>query len=338
MGRTFEALSNRTIVLAAEDEGEVPPTQVISVFPERDAMEASEDAEIDQASKDTALDNDDPLVDNDQVPFIEVGGPRAKSAPNSSSISLTPIPNPATLRLAPQLKLADNGRLQVAFYPLPERPLNCEDGKRIAPELIAYHHPDDPLSALYRSVQAGIAQQQTRPDCPLLVFTPIGHEEQAAIAVLNLAVTRAREENRRILVIEANHERPRIADRLGISSLPGLRELLNRGISLSAALHRTAQKNLYALPPGDPNVPVPHEAEERLPQVINHLRKRFDWLIVNAPEWGNGGAAEWAGLGDGVYLVVKQEQWESTQIEAAHEAMIQASIKLRGYVTLDLLD
>jgi Mrp family chromosome partitioning ATPase len=335
MGRTFEALSHRTAILAGEDEGTIPPTQIIPVFPDLDSPETPLESEVDQASKDTALD-DEPLADNDQVPFIEVGGTPGKKTQIAMSLTLTPVPNPAPLKLAAPPKPAANGRLQVAFYPLPERPVNSEDGKRIAPELIAYHSPDDPLSALYRSVQAGIAQQQTRTDCPLLVFTPIGNEELAAIAVLNLAVTRAREENRRILVIEANHERPRIADRLGIASLPGLRELLNRGIPLSAALHRTAQKNLFALPPGDSNVPVPHEAEERLPQVLNHLRKRFDWIVVNAPEWGNGGATEWAGLGDGVYLVVRQEQWESTQIEAAHEAMILDSIKLRGYLTLDM--
>jgi Mrp family chromosome partitioning ATPase len=335
MGRTFEALSHRAVIRAEVDDGEIPPTQIIPVFPDRDQVESEADGEVDQASKDTALD-DDPLVDNDHVPFIEVGGPRAKNSSSAPAISLTPIPNPMPLKLAAPPSRIDNGRILVAFYPLPERGPGKDDGKRVAPALIAFHHPEDPLSALYRSVQAGIAQQQTRSDCPLLVFTPIGHEEQAAIAVLNLAVTRAREENRRILVIEANHERPQIADHLGIASLPGLRELLNRGIPLSAALHRTAQKNLFALPPGDPNVPVPHEAEQRLPQVLNQLRQRFDWLLVNAPEWGNGGAAEWAGLGDAVYLVVRQDQWDSTQIETAHEAMFVESVKLRGYLTLEM--
>lgn len=335
MGRTFEALSHRSVVLVEEDEGAIPPTQILHAFAGREEFDSRVALEVDQASKDTAVDDDLPM-DNDGVPFIEVGGPRPKNTSGMAAVALTPIPNPSPLKLNVPAKKADNSRLAVAFYPLPDRVTVCEDAKRVAADLIAFHRPDDPLSALYRTVQAGIAQQQTRTECPLLVFTPIGHEEQAAIAALNLAVTRAREENRRVLVIEANHERPRIADRLGISSLPGLRELLNRGIPLSAALHRTAQKNLFALPPGDPNVPVSQEAEERLPLVLNQLRKRFDWIVVNAPEWGNGGAAEWAGLGDAVYLVVRQEQWESAEIEAAHEAMIQDKVKLRGYLTLEV--
>ena len=334
MGRTFEALSKRTVIHAEADEAVIPPTKIIPVFPGNDIVDSLAEAEVDQASKDTALDDDLPL-DNDSLPFVEVGGPRGKKVGSAHVIALTPIPNPGSLKLAAPPKLADNGRLVVAFYPLPECGAINDDSKRVAPELIAYHHPEDPLSALYRTVQAGIAQQQTRSDCPILVFTPIGQEEQAAIAVLNLAVTRSREENRRVLIIEANHERPRIAARLGISALPGLRELLNRGIPLSAALHRTAQKNLFALPPGDSNLPVSQEAEERLPHLLNQLRKRFDWLLVSAPEWGSGGAAEWAGLGDAVYLVVRQDQWESPEIEAAHDAMIQEKVKLRGYLTLD---
>ncbi len=334
MGRTFEALSHRTVIHAETDEAEISPAPTIQVFQEDD--EVDPEVEADEASHDTALDDDLP-IDNDNVPFIEVGGPRPKTAVSPPIIALSPILNPAPLVLdAPPKLPSKNGRLQVAFYPLPERASVIDDGKQFAPELVAYHHPEDPLSALYRTVQAGIAHQQTRADCPLLVFMPVGHEDETAVAILNLAVTRARDVNRRVLVIEANHARPRIAERLGVNSLPGLRELLNHGIPLSAALHPTAQKNLFALPPGDPNVPVSQEAEERLPLVVNQLRKRFDWILVNAPEWGHGGAAEWAGLGDAVYAVVRQDQWESAEIEAAHEAMIQEKIKLRGYITLEV--
>lgn len=335
MGRTFEALSHRSEKRPEWTEAEIPPTQIIPAFQGGSvAVAALDEMKVDQASKDTALDDDLPR-DNDMIPFIEVGAKRGKTSGSISAVALTPIPNPAPLRLGPPPSAVENPRLAVAFYPIPESTDFVRDGKGIASELVAFHHPDDPLSALYRSVQASIAQQRTRPECPILVFTPIGREDEAATAVLNLALTRAREADRRILVIEANHERPRIADRLGIASLPGLREVLNRGVPLSAALHPTAQKNLFALPPGDPNLPVSHEAEERLPVVLNQLRKRFDWLVVSAPEWGHGGAAEWAGLGDAVYLVVRREQWDTMEIETTHEAMVQDKIKLRGYLTLD---
>ena len=56
-------------------------------------------------------------------------------------------------------------------------------------------------------------------------------------------------------------------------------------------------------------------------------------LALERPEWGNGGASEWASLGDAVYLVVRMEQWDTAEVEAAHEAIISKGGKLRGYIT-----
>jgi Mrp family chromosome partitioning ATPase len=167
-----------------------------------------------------------------------------------------------------------------------------------------------------------------------LVFIPVGHAVEAATVILNLAVTRVREENKRLLVIEANHDRPLIAGRLGIGAQPGLRELLLRSVPTNVALHATAQPLLFALPPGDPDQPVSHEAEARLPGVVEQLRRRFDWLLVNGPEWGSGGSAEWAALGDAAYLVVYRDQWDAPEVEAAHEGIVKTGAKLRGYLTL----
>ncbi|MCE9532608.1 MAG: hypothetical protein K8T89_16035, partial [Planctomycetes bacterium] len=220
----------------------------------------------------------------------------------------------------------------IGFFPLPDRP--PLDPRRVSAELITFHHPEHSVSAQYRSLMAGLEAQHFGNSCPLLVFTTVGHVGEAAQVVLNLAITRAREENKRLLVIEANHERPMIADRAGVPSRPGFRELLSREIPMSAALQPTAQHGLFVLPPGDPDLPVSHEAEARLPKVVEQLRKRFDWLLVNGPEWGRGGSAEWAGLGDSVYLVVRHDQWDTSEVEAAHEAILQAGNPLRGYVTL----
>jgi hypothetical protein len=84
----------------------------------------------------------------------------------------------------------------------------------------------------------------------------------------------------------------------------------------------------------DPDVPVSNEAEARLPSIVQNLRKRFDYALVNGPDWGCGGAAEWASLGDSVYLVVRAEQWDAPEMESAHDAIVNAGGKLRGYITM----
>jgi protein-tyrosine kinase len=337
MGRTYEALSRgRVKRSAAADEDEIPPTVVIPSFHATPLETAPGEAgiESDCTTADTAL-LDELARDDDTVPFIEVGGPKGSPPRYGPQVASTPVANSVKLRLdapTPEVptKLADD--VAVAFFPLPERP--PLDSGQIAAELVAFHRSTNSVGAQYRAVLAGIAAQHPGVGCPLLVFTTVCHAVEAATVILNIAITRAREESKRLLVIEANHDRPLIARRLGIAPKPGMRELLSRSIPMSVALHRTAQEHLYALPPGDAELPVSNEAESRLPDVVNQLRKRFDWLLVNGPEWGSGGAVEWATLGDAAYLVVHQDQWDTPEVEAAHEAIIDAGGKLRGYITL----
>ncbi len=345
MGRTYEALSHYRTKRDAPSLGEenIPPTAFVPVIHSASEIYSHGEGDSDAPPGSTAVTAllEEPLRDDDTIPFVEVGGPRGTKPRYGPLVADTPVPNPKALVLEPSTivpldappEVEHKSIQSVSFFPLPERPLL--DSRQMAPSLVAFHKPDDRASAQYRELLAGLEAQHPGVGCPLLVFTTVGQATEAATVILNLALSRAREENKRLLVIEANHEQPLIAERLGIAAQPGLRELLSHSIPLSVALHSTAQKNLYALPPGDGDLPVSHEAESRLPQVVEHLRKRFDWLLVNGPEWGHGGAAEWAALGDAAYLVVRHDQWDTPEVEAAHEAILQANGKLRGYVTLN---
>jgi len=343
MGRTYDALSHSRVKRIAQPEmGPIPPTTIYPLAPaETPVSEARllEDSDfvVNVESEDTALEE---LGKDDQsVPYIEVGGPKGSPPLLSPDLANTPIPNPRPLKLEPasvQLLPTPSSTaptpVAVGFFPLSDRIV--PDPKRVSRDLLAFHQPDHGVSGQYRAMLAGLKAQHPGVGCPLLTFTTVGHVTDAARVILNVAITRAREENKRILVIEANHEQPLLAELIGVNAQPGMRELLNRTVPMSVAIQATAQPDLYILPPGDPDLPVPHEAEERLPGVVDLLRKRFDWLLVNGPEWGSGGSAEWASLGDAVYLVVRHDQWDSPEVEAAHQAIVQARNPLRGYVTL----
>jgi Mrp family chromosome partitioning ATPase len=343
MGRTYEALSQHRIKRERDaEEASAPATVYAPVFPTpTTALKPADllppEVASDFTTADTAL-ADDLGRDHHDVPFIEVGGPRGSkpilSPEVAAFLSDTKIQNPQPLKLEPTpiAPATTPVPLSITFFPLPDRPpLNVD---QVARELIALRQPDHAASAQYRGILAGIAAQHPGAGCPLLVFTTTNRETDAASIVLNLAITRARETNKRLLVIEANHEHPMVADQLGIASRPGMRELLNRAVPLAVALHPTAQPFLYALPPGDPEIPVSHEAEARLPDLVKQLRDRFDWLLVNGPNWGAEGASDWLGLGDAAYMIVRHDHWDGAEVEKAHQHITSAGIRLRGYVTL----
>ena len=332
MGRTFEALTHgHARRMVTEEEGTLPPTQVVPGF----ASSAMADLrfDVDQASKDTALEDDIP-GDNDSVPYIEVGERSATGSVLITPLTPTPIPNSISLVL-PETVPAVSGRETVSFYPLSEPKSVSKDQPGFAKELVTYYQPGDALSAQYRQMSAGISNQIGSIHSPIVLFSAASNHERAAKALLNLAIIKAKENNEKVLIVEANYENPGISQKLGIASLPGLRELLNRSLPMSVALHQTAQKNLWALPPGDPEVPVSQEAEQRLPDLMKRLRARFDCLLVNGPRWGTGYAADWLGMADSVYLVIESLNWDDPELESSHNAIIASGAKLRGYVSFD---
>jgi hypothetical protein len=338
MGRTFEALSQRRFKRAAAvQDVAIAATAILPPIP-AEISESGADvvAESDECMADTAL-LDDFSRDNNDVPYIEVGGPKGTPpvygplvAPAPTLMHQLPVIDVATL---PAPRLVDSTPVwSVTFCPLPKS-ASAETGC-MSSDLVAFHRPDHPVNTQYRVLLAGIAAQHTGPECPLLVFTSVGQGLDTATLLLNLAITRARATDQPTLIIDADRDCPRVATQLGIAQQPGMRELLDRSVPMSVALRPTAQAGLLALPAGDLELPVSRESEARLPDVLRRLRRRFDWIAARCAEWGPRGSNEWIGHGDAVYLVVRRDEWDNPIVEAAHEAIVKSGGKLRGYIAV----
>jgi Mrp family chromosome partitioning ATPase len=150
--------------------------------------------------------------------------------------------------------------------------------------------------------------------------------------VANLAVTRASDGIGRVVVIEAERCEGSSAQRFGVPPVPGLRELLARMVPISMALHRTSVDGVYILPAG--NVRIGADELTRLPALVDHLRTRFDWVVVDAPNSGTQVVADWAKVSDGVYLVLKPDEWDSPTVDLAHEGIERTGGRLRGCVVV----
>jgi Mrp family chromosome partitioning ATPase len=134
--------------------------------------------------------------------------------------------------------------------------------------------------------------------------------------LLNVAITAARQEDRHVLVVDANGRTPAVARRLGLSAAPGLREVLAGAVSLGPTIQQTAQRNLCALTAGqggeDGGV---RPVVEALPMVLRMLREQFPLVFVDASPCDDGPlAATLASACDAAYLVVEQAQAETPEV------------------------
>ena len=93
----------------------------------------------------------------------------------------------------------------------------------LAPELVAFHAPDQPASARYGDLLASLLEAgRVRPGaaCRTLLLTAARSEIGTTTVLLNLAITAARQDLR-VVVVDANLRRPAVADRLGLPPAPG---------------------------------------------------------------------------------------------------------------------
>jgi Mrp family chromosome partitioning ATPase len=312
MGRTFEVLGGRV-----RKEPRVDAPAAIP-FPQPEPDEPLPAPELVPVTKEDLPDDDN------SVPFIEVGGPRAKIEPEAQA------------KVTPTFACA-SGSSGVRETPSPEVTFHLLADVSLpvfsppGPELVTYHRPEHPAARQFRRLADGIAGQFIGARPPVLLFTAVSGNSGGA-TVANLAVTRASDGIGRVVVIEAERCEGSSAQRFGVPPVPGLRELLARMVPMAMALHRTSVDGVYILPAG--NMRVGADEVARLPGLMEHLRTRFDWVVVDAPNSGSQVVADWAKVSDGVYLVLKPDEWDSPGVDLAHEGIERAGGRLRGCVVV----
>jgi Mrp family chromosome partitioning ATPase len=282
-----------------------------------------------------------PSVDEAEVPFIEVGGPRSKmeASPQVRAAGAKLEKKPAVVQ-GPKLRpvglptLADSPTriMSVIFRPLPAEasPLG-PSLRRFAPELIASHRSEHPVSEQYRALTESISSQLPGGRPQVVLFTALEPEAGTTTVLLNAAITYARQGRLRVAVVEANLRRPALARRLGLPDAPGMRDLLAGTVTLSEALHETGQPNLLALTSGDGG--TPRLLSDALRPVLRQLRERFDLVLVDAPCWD--GRPEMVALGsacDLVYLVLPETTADAEETEAWVRTIPQQGARLRGCI------
>lgn len=267
----------------------------------------------------------EPAQDNDfdeTVPYIEVGGPRKviDASPDVLAVAVpayrgpTPViapmpmvevkPTPPPERPAPS---TDGGPWTVQFRPLSREALpSSRVMRRLSPELIAHHQPDHAVAQQYRTLLNSLLVQCPSGFGQVLLFTSPAPWGGTTTVLLNLAITAARHEGRRVAVVDANQRRPALADRLGLGPAPGLREVLGGSVPLAQAMQETAQKNLWALPAGrtsnDSRLPL-----DWLMPTLRQLRQQFELVFVDAASWNEGSeVSALAATCDSVYMVMQE--------------------------------
>lgn len=251
---------------------------------------------------------------DEEIPFIEVG-PRKSMEASASVLATRPLPaspGPAvTFRPSPA-------------EAAPRRP-------HFAPEIIAHHQPDHPVSGQYRDLLAALAPAVSGEGAKALLFAPGLAGADAAAVLLNLAVTAVRQGNTRVVVVDADPHKPALADRLGLAARPGLGEVLSGAVALEQALQLTDLAHLTVLPAGGPAPAGLRLVVETPASLLRKLRQRCDLVLVLGPSW-DASCEALAAACDVVYLVLPEREAGSPRVDELLQSFPRQGARLGGCI------
>jgi Mrp family chromosome partitioning ATPase len=277
---------------------------------------------------------DDPFPAG-SAPYIEVGGPAPvysglpKPAPRAIAAE-PPRPQPAPVAVP-----ADDRYLSVAFHQVAPRPAE-PTGPAVHPDVVAFHHPEHPVSGEYRSLADDLRKQVgAEPGVgKAVLLTSAGSDNGTTTVLLNLAVTLAREPGARVLVVDADLDRPTAAGKMGLSDIPGLSEVLAQSMPLAWVLQPTVVPRLQLLGCGKPTDATGPAMAADLPRLVTQLRQWFDWVLVDGGVWGDRPQRDATGPAfDGVYLVTRQSDLDRPVFHATRAQVARQGGLLRGFIT-----
>ena len=103
-------------------------------------------------------------------------------------------------------------------------------------------------------------------------------------SVVNLGYTLSRDLDKQTLLIGCDFKSPKLHEAMGTPAAPGLADYFHGDVGLDNSIHRIDDVPLWVLPAGSiGNRTVSLSQLPQLASLIESLRSRFDYILIDAP-------------------------------------------------------
>jgi protein-tyrosine kinase len=169
--------------------------------------------------------------------------------------------------------------------------------------------------------------RQTRAIKKILITSSIAEEGKSLVAA-NLALTLARRQQHRVLLVEGDLRRPVLTGQFGLTHLAGVSEALQGEFSPTQHAYYLEEPKLWFMPAGHPpENPLELMQSGRLAELMERLTAGFDWIVIDSPPiLPLADTTVWARLADGVLLVAREDKTERQALKRGLEALGQTSL------------
>lgn len=186
----------------------------------------------------------------------------------------------------------------------------------------------------YKTLRTNVSFSLTGEEkCPVIVVTSSMQGEGKSITSMNLAISYALTD-RKVLVIDCDLRRPKLARLMRISAKAGLSNLILNPKLLEEAIVPTHVEGLDVILSGDvPPNPSELLGSERMRRILSTLREKYDFIILDSPPVNMvTDAVVLAPMSDGVLFLVRANHSERGAVIHAVEQLEYAKVKILGFV------
>jgi len=150
--------------------------------------------------------------------------------------------------------------------------------------LITKWSPWSVVTEQFRVAATRLALLQSTKDGTVTVVTSAVKGEGKSVVAANLAFSLARDLGKMTLLIEGDLKCPKVHQYMGISSLPGVRDVLQAERSIESCVHRVGDLPLWVLPSGLANSRTLDLSNVRhIGDIVAEVKGRYDHIIIDAP-------------------------------------------------------
>lgn len=207
------------------------------------------------------------------------------------------------------------------------------DPKAAQRPLIVHADPRSPRAESFRTLRTNLQYLDLEDRARTFVVTSSVQSEGKSTTTANLAIA-LDTAGSRVLVIDADLRRPKLAEYLGLEGAVGLTDLLIGRAELKDVVQRWGRGGLYVLPAGHiPPNPSELLGSRTMASLIETLEKQFDYVLFDAPPLlPVTDAAILARKSSGAIVVVAAGQTHKSQLAGAVSALQNVGATVSGFV------
>jgi capsular exopolysaccharide synthesis family protein len=149
--------------------------------------------------------------------------------------------------------------------------------------LLVHMDSRNPRSEAFRRIRTGLMFANVEGSAQTVIVSSAGPSEGKSVTTSNLAIALA-ESGFRVLLIDCDLHRPRVATYMGIEGGAGLTDVLIGRASLEDVIQRWGRDQLFVLPAGrQPPNPSRLLGSATMQELHRVLDRHYDYILIDSP-------------------------------------------------------